>query len=150
LIILFIHAAMILLKYVKTEFEMKLHIESLEGKFEYYNQIKKENKYLHEKIKKMEDTKKDNEIIILRTENKNMKDILSNKEMEFGLKEKEYLAQISELTNKLVYFEDTLKIQNSRILMESENDKSVSFYFNELIKENIYLTTTTTKPFFLI
>jgi hypothetical protein len=49
---------------------MKLHIENLESKFEYYNQIKNENIYLVEKIKKLEDTKKENEILILKTRTK--------------------------------------------------------------------------------
>ncbi len=110
---------------LKTEFEMKLHIESLESKFEYYNQIKKENKYLHEKIKKMEDTKKDNEIMILRAENKNMKDILARKETELANKEKDYLEQITDLNKKIIGFEEALKFHNSRVLIDSENDKSV-------------------------
>jgi len=97
----------------------------MESKFEYCNQLKKENKYLHEKLKKMEDTKKENEIIILKAENKNLKDIIAKKEQEFEKKEKNYNVEINDLTKKLFNCEEAMKFHNSKILVDSENDKSV-------------------------
>lgn len=113
---------------------MKLHIENLESKFDYYNQLKKENKYLHEKIKKMEDTKKENEIIILKAENKNLKDILSKKEQEFDITVKKHSEEIAELNKKILNCEEALKFHNSKILLESDNDKSVNILISFLIK----------------
>ena len=104
---------------------MKLHIENIESKFEYYNQIKKENKYLNEKIKKLNDSKKENEIIILKTENKNLKDIIGKKEIEIQQNEKDFNQKISEMNKKLLNYEDIMKYQSSKVLVESDNDKSV-------------------------
>lgn len=109
---------------------MKLHIENLESKFDYFNQLKKENKYLNEKLKKMEDTKKENEIIILKAENKNLKDIITKKEQEFEKKERKYNEEISELNKKILNCEEALKFHNSKILVDSENDKSVNQLIN--------------------
>jgi len=107
---------------------MKLHIENLESKFEYYNQIKKENKYLNEKIKKLEDTKKENEIIILRAENKNLKEIINKKELDFDQIEKDFNEKIIEMNKKILNYEEMLKFQSSKnIGVESDNDKSVIF-----------------------
>jgi len=107
---------------------MKLHIENLESKFEYYNQIKKENRYLIEKIKKLEDTKKENEILILKAENKNLKDIINKKEIEFSKIEKDFNEKINELNNKNLNYEELLKFHqtSNNIGMESENEKSVN------------------------
>ncbi len=112
-------------------FEMKLHMETLEQKCENYNKLKNENRILSEKIKKMEDTKKDNEIFILKSENKNIKELFSKKEKNFEIKEKEFIDKIIELNKKLNYFEENYsKFHNSRILIDSENDRSViiSYY----------------------
>jgi len=107
---------------------MKLHIENLESKFEYYNQIKKENKYLNEKIKKLEDTKKENEIIILRAENKNLKEIINKKELDFDQIEKDFNEKIIEMNKKILNYEEMLKFHSSKnIGVESDNDKSVIF-----------------------
>lgn len=106
---------------------MKLHIENLESKFEYYNQIKKENRYLVEKIKKLEDTKKENEIIILKAENKNLKDIINKKEAEFNQIEKDFNDKINELNKKILNYEELFKFHQTskKIGIESDNDKSV-------------------------
>jgi hypothetical protein len=105
---------------------MKLHIEVLESKFENSNQIKKENKYLHEKLKKLEDTKKENEITILRAENRNLKEIISKKESEFELYEKDFKEKIHDLNKILLNYEEKIKYQNSKNMgVESDNDKSV-------------------------
>jgi len=109
---------------------MKLHIENLESKFEYYNQIKKENKYLNEKIKKLEDSKKENEITILKAEYKNLKEIINKKEVEFDQIEKELRDKIHELNKKMMNYEEMLKYQNSKNLgVESDNDKSVNLFY---------------------
>ncbi len=105
---------------------MKLHIDNLDSKMENYGLMKKENKYLVEKVKKLKDNKKENEIIILKTENKNLKRIIDEKEKEIELKEKEFNQKISELNKSIFYYEEKFKYQNTRILMESENDKSVN------------------------
>ena len=104
---------------------MKLHIENIESKFEYYNQIKKENKYLNEKIKKMADSKKENEITILKTENKTLKDIIEKKELEIIKLDKEFKEKMSEFNKKILNYEEIMKYQNTKGLVESENDRSV-------------------------
>lgn len=111
---------------------MKLHIENLESKFEYYNQIKKENRYLFEKIKKLEDTKKENEIIILKAENKNLKDIINKKEIEFSQIEKDFNDKINDLNRKLSNYEELVKHHQTskKIRIESDNDKSVKYLIN--------------------
>lgn len=108
---------------------MKLHIENLETKFENYNQIKKDNKNLIEKFKKLDDSKKENEITILKAENKNLKDILKRKEKDFEKIDKDFNDKIIELNKKIVSYEEILKYQNSKILVESENDKSVNINY---------------------
>jgi hypothetical protein len=120
-------------------FEMKLHMENLEQKCEYNNKLKNENRILNEKLKKMEDSKKDNEIFILKSENKNMKELLAKKEKNYEIKEKEFMDKIIDLNKKLNYYEENYsKYQNSKILIDSENDRSVS-KFNQINKfNNIY------------
>ena len=108
---------------------MKLHIENLESKFEYYNQIKKENKILIEKLKKLEDSKKENEITILKAENKNLKEILNKLEKDFKHFEKDYTEKIFELNKKISNYEDAHKYHNSKMLIESENERSVNKKF---------------------
>jgi len=112
---------------------MKLHIENIESKFEYYNKIKKENKYLNEKIKKMNDSKKENEIIILKTENKNLKEIIKEKESNILQNEKVFSEKISDLNKKLQNYEDMMKYHSSKVLVESDNDKSVKNIINFFI-----------------
>jgi hypothetical protein len=120
---------------------MKLHIENIESKFEYYNKIKKENKYLNEKIKKLKDSKKENEIIILKTENKNLKDIINEKELDIIKNENDFSKKISELNKKLLYYEDILKYQSSKISMEPVQDKSVKIILmNFIFISYFYLT----------
>lgn len=104
---------------------MKLHIESLESRFEYLNQFRKENKILNEKLKKLEDSKKENEIIILKAENKNLKDIIAQKEIELDKIVQEYSAQIKELNKKIINQEESSKLLNSKMLIESDHEKSV-------------------------
>ena len=106
---------------------MKLHIENLESKSEYYSKIKKENKNLNEKIKKLSDTKKENEIIILKTENKNLKETIKQKDDEIYSKEQEFNNKISEMKRKIINYEENMKYQNSKIMIESENDNKQVF-----------------------
>ena len=96
----------------------------MEHKFEGVNKIKKENAYLIDKIKKMEDSKKDNEIFILKCENKNIKELLGKKEKEFGIMEKDFLEKISNLNKRLLHNEE----KSSRIMIDSDADKSVIFF----------------------
>jgi len=104
---------------------MRLHLENMEHRFEGVNKLKKENIYLSEKIKKMEDSKKDNEIFILKCENKNIKELLGKKEKEFSNKEKDLVEKIYNLNKRLAQYEETGKYQSSRIMIDSEMDKSV-------------------------
>ena len=85
---------------------MKLHIENMETKIDSYNSMKKENKYLNEKVKKLKDTKKENEIIILKAENKNLKGIIEQKEIDITQMEKEFGEKISELNKNLQNYEE--------------------------------------------
>ena len=98
----------------------------METKIDSYNSMKKENKYLNEKVKKLKDTKKENEIIILKAENKNLKGIIEQKEIDITQMEKEFGEKISELNKNLQNYEEKFKYQNqSQQKNESENDKSV-------------------------
>jgi hypothetical protein len=111
----------------------------MENKLEGVNKLKEKNFYLIEKIKKMEDSKKDNEIIILKCENKNIKQLIKSKEKEFEIKEKEFeikekdfIEKINNLNKRLINYEETTKYQSSRITLESciDRDKSVIRIFN--------------------
>lgn len=105
----------------------------MENKFEGLNKIKKENAYLIEKIKKMEDSKKDNEIFILKCENKNIKELLGKKEKEFAIKEKDFIEKINNLNKRLLHNEENGKYQSSRIMIDSEADKSVPIIFYKIL-----------------
>ena len=112
---------------------MKLHIENTESKFEYYNKIKKENKYLNEKIKKLNDSKKENEIIILKTENKNLKEIIKEKEEDILRNEKDFADKFFDLNKKMLNYEEVMKYQSTKNLVDSENDKSVNILLFNLL-----------------
>ena len=111
---------------------MRLYINNMENKLEGVNKLKEKNFYLIEKIKKMEDSKKDNEIIILKCENKNIKQLIKSKEKEFEIKEKDFIEKINNLNKRLINYEETTKYQSSRITLESciDRDKSVIRIFN--------------------
>jgi hypothetical protein len=73
----------------------------------------------------MQDWKKDNEILILKSENKNIKELLAKKEKNFEIKEKDLIEKINDINKRLSYYEDNNnKYQNSRILIDSEIDRS--------------------------
>lgn len=105
---------------------MKLHIENLEQKFEIINKLKKDNIYLSEKIKKMEDSKKENEIYILKKENKNIKELIGKKEKEFSYREKDLIEKINTLNKKILQYEESGKYMTTRYMIDSEIDKSVN------------------------
>ena len=74
-------------KLIKRQFQYKLHKDTLEYKLEEYMEMEEEfeemkTKFKYEDGKFLENDRKDNEIIIIRQENTNLKKIISNLEKE--------------------------------------------------------------------
>ena len=78
---------------IKKQFQYKLHNETLEYKLEEYMEIEEEfeemkSKFKYEDGKFLENDRKDNEIIIIRQENTNLKKIISSLERDNEEKKK--------------------------------------------------------------
>ena len=78
---------------IKKQFQYKLHNETLEYKLEEYMEIEEEfeemkSKFKYEDGKFLENDRKDNEIIIIRQENTNLKKIISSLEKDNEEKKK--------------------------------------------------------------
>lgn len=79
-------------RYIKNHFQTKLQIEALEKKISSYLDMEDEYNEMKEKLKYengmfLNNDRKDNEILILRAENSNLKASIAN--LEFGYKKKE-------------------------------------------------------------
>ena len=88
---------------IKKQFQYKLHNETLEYKLEEYMEMEDEfeemkTKFKYEDGKFLENDRKDNEIIIIRQENTNLKQIITN--LEKDLKEKNNIISEIEKKNK--------------------------------------------------
>ena len=88
-------------KLLKRQFQYKLHKDTLEYKLEEYMEMEEEfeemkTKFKYEDGKFLENDRKDNEIIIIRQENTNLKKIISNLEKELNDNKK----SLNEITNK--------------------------------------------------
>ena len=108
-------------KLIKRQFQQKLHRESLEYKLEEYMEMEEEfeemkSKFKYEDGKFLENDRKDNEIIIIRQENSNLKLIISN--LEKDIIEKNNL--IEELKEKY---------NNAKIKLE-ETEKELNLFSN--------------------
>ena len=97
-------------KLLKRQFQYKLHKDTLEYKLEEYMEMEEEfeemkSKFKYEDGKFLENDRKDNEIIIIRQENTNLKKIISNLEKELNDNKK----TLSEMTNKYNNLEKKLE-----------------------------------------
>jgi hypothetical protein len=154
--------------HIKLEYQMKLHNEYLEGKIEESEIMQNEFVMLQKKFEKYEKKiiqeelgetdKKENEILILRAENGNLKNIIAKLEeeintthkssverLESNLKElhlkyekemSENKLQIEKLNKKLIYFEEMSKSTNedaksSRSALFKNNSSTNIFFDNQ-------------------
>ena len=95
---------------IKKQFQYKLHNETLEYKLEEYMEMEDEfeemkTKFKYEDGKFLENDRKDNEIIIIRQENTNLKQIITN--LEKDIEEKNNI--ISEMEKKNKHFKEKLE-----------------------------------------
>ncbi len=103
---------------IKKQFQYKLHNETLEYKLEEYMEIEEEfeemkSKFKYEDGKFLENDRKDNEIIIIRQENTNLKKIISSLERDNEEKKKiilEMEKQYNDIKEKLEETEKELNL----------------------------------------
>ena len=108
-------------KLIKRQFQQKLHRESLEYKLEEYMEMEEEFEEMKTKLKYedgkfLENDRKDNEIIIIRQENSNLKVMISKLENDILVKEK----LIEELKEKY----------NSTQIKLEETEKELNLFSN--------------------
>ena len=116
-------------KLIKRQFQYKLHKDTLEYKIEEYIEMEEEfeemkAKFKYEDGKFLENDRKDNEIFIIRQENSNLKNIISNLEKEIN----EHKNHLSDLKNKYNNLEKKLE--------ETEKDLNL---FSNIDMNNNYL-----------
>ena len=116
-------------KLIKRQFQYKLHKDTLEYKIEEYIEMEEEfeemkAKFKYEDGKFLENDRKDNEIFIIRQENSNLKNIISNLEKEIN----EHKNNLSDLKNKYNNLEKKLE--------ETEKDLNL---FSNIDMNNNYL-----------
>ena len=106
---------------IKTQFQNILHNDTLEYKIEEYMEMEEEfeemkTKFKYEDGKFLENDRKDNEIIIIRQENTNLKKIISNLEKDINEK------------NKIIKeIEDKFKITKEKL---EETEKELNLFSN--------------------
>ena len=108
-------------KLIKRQFQQKLHRESLEYKLEEYMEMEEEFEEMKTKLKYedgkfLENDRKDNEIIIIRQENSNLKVMISKLENDILVKDK----LIEELKEKY----------NSTQIKLEETEKELNLFSN--------------------
>ena len=122
-------------KLIKRQFQYKLHKDTLEYKLEEYMEMEEEfeemkTKFKYEDGKFLENDRKDNEIIIIRQENSNLKMIISNLEKDIieknnlieDLKEKYNNVQIKlEETEKELNLFSNIDINNLNNINNNSN-----------------------------
>ena len=103
--------------FIKTHFMHRLQREALENRIEDYMEMEDEFEEMRTKLKYedgkfLENDRKDNEILIIRAENTNLKNIIQEKENAFKQKDEIILqkdAMINELNSKLVTLSNKLE-----------------------------------------
>lgn len=126
--------------YMKREFQNKITKDSLEIKLTRYMMMEEEYEFLKEKVKYDEgkflnNERKDNEILILRQENSNLKREITDLENEKNLNDKKNEKKINELIDKLKKSEQTIsKLKASK--KESNNIKNNNSSINININNN--------------
>ena len=108
-------------KLIKRQFQQKLHRESLEYKLEEYMEMEEEFEEMKTKLKYedgkfLENDRKDNEIIIIRQENSNLKVMISKLENDILVKDK--------------LIEDLKEKYNSTQIKLEETEKELNLFSN--------------------
>ena len=132
-------------KFIKTIFQYKLHREALESRIEDYMEMEDDYEEMKTKLKYedgkfLDNDRKDNEIVIIRSENTNLKKIISDNEkkiknLNMVLEEKEKILnklneKISVLSKKLEKTEKELNLfSNINININNSNNSSSSSTF---------------------
>ena len=132
-------------KFIKTIFQYKLHREALESRIEDYMEMEDDYEEMKTKLKYedgkfLDNDRKDNEIVIIRSENTNLKKIISDNEkkiknLNMVLEEKEKILnklneKISVLSKKLEKTEKELNLfSNINININNSNNASSSSNF---------------------
>jgi hypothetical protein len=116
---------------IQIENEMKMHIEYLESVYEKYEEAKKENEQYMQKNKELSENFATYEVNLneLRTECKNLKDIIKLNEVYFKNKETNLKFKISELQKKAYIVDDRLNHS------QEKNKTTISFgneYFDKV------------------
>ena len=138
-------------KYLKIIFQNKLHREALEYRIEDYMELEEEfeemkTKYKYEDGKFLENDRKDNEILIIRTENTNLKNIIANHEKNnqrlvklMDEKEKEIAAlneKILFISKKLEKTEKDLNLFSNINININNNNNSGNGYITSPLQQS--------------
>ena len=129
---------------IKKILKQKLMIESLEYKLEEYMEMEDEFeemkiKYKYEDGKFLENERKDNEIIIIRQENSNLKKIISNLEEDIKKKNQlieDYVVKYENIQKKLEETEKELNLF-SNIELNNNND-NLGYNINKKMPNNLF------------
>ena len=122
-------------KLIKKQFQYKILRDTLEYKIEEYMEMEEEFEEMKTKLKYedgkfLENDRKDNEIIIIRQENTNLKKSIENLEKEINDKKKDLVNLNNKYKNLEKKFEETQKDLN--LVFISSNSSSISIYSSNL------------------
>ena len=148
---------------IKKEFQNKLHNETLEYKLEEYMEMEDEfeemkTKFKYEDGKFLENDRKDNEIIIIRQENSNLKKIISRLEKDIEDKnkiisetEKKYqsIKEKLEDTEKELNLFSNIDFSNLNIQNISNNNLTGNISSNLIQKNQISISNLSKNSFYI-
>ena len=129
---------------IKKILKQKLIIESLEYKLEEYMEMEDEfeemkTKYKYENGKFLDNDRKDNEIIIIRQENSNLKNIISNLEEDIKKKDQlieDYVIKYENIQKKLEETEKELNLFSNIEL--NNNNENLKYNVNKKMPNNLF------------
>ena len=148
---------------IKKQFQYKLHNETLEYKLEEYMEMEDEfeemkTKFKYEDGKFLENDRKDNEIIIIRQENSNLKKIISRLEKDIEEKnkiisetEKKYqsIKEKLEDTEKELNLFSNIDFSNLNIQNISNNNLTGNISSNLIQKNQISISNLSKNSFYI-
>ena len=129
---------------IKKILKQKLMIESLEYKLEEYMEMEDEfeemkTKYKYEDGKFLDNDRKDNEIIIIRQENSNLKNLISSLEEDIKKKNQlieDYVTKYEKIQKKLEETEKELNLFSNIVL--NNNNENLGFNINKKMPNNLF------------
>jgi chromosome segregation ATPase len=128
--------------YIKKVFTYKIQKDSLENKVKAYMEIEEEYEELKEKVKYengkfLNNDRKDNEIIIIRGENTNLKKTINNLEKQFA-EIKKQISEKEKIISELETEKKNLKIKLEEVQKQNDilNSHSINININNVTGTN--------------